>query len=129
MTVYLLDTSIIIDVLNAKLGRVDLLRELLQEGHLLACCAVTVTEVYAGMRSHEKSATDKLLSSLEYYGVTREIAAQAGLIKRDFAYKGVTLSVSDVTIAAVALTHGLTLITDNIKHYPMPELRLYPQPR
>jgi predicted nucleic acid-binding protein len=39
------------------------------------------------------------------------------------------LATTDVTIAAVALYHHLTLITDNLKHYPMKELNLYPLPR
>ena len=42
--------------------------------------------------------------------------------------KGHTLSLPDVTIAAVALTHGLTLLTDNRKDFPMPELALYALP-
>jgi hypothetical protein len=33
MGVYLLDTSIIIDTLNSKHGRKELLEELLQQGH------------------------------------------------------------------------------------------------
>ena len=92
---------------------------------MLACCAVNITEVYPGMRPHEKSPTEKLLSSLIYYDVTREIATRAGLLKRTFAGKGITLSVSDVIIAAVALACDATLITDNPKHYPMKELRMY----
>jgi predicted nucleic acid-binding protein len=39
--------------------------------------------------------------------------------------KGHTLSLPDVTIAGVALTHGLTLLTDKRKDFPMPELALY----
>ena len=42
--------------------------------------------------------------------------------------KGHTLSYSDVTIAAVALTHGLVLVTDNQKHFPMPELPVLTPP-
>ena len=42
--------------------------------------------------------------------------------------KGHTLSLPDVTIAAVALTHGLTLLTDNRKDFPMAELALYSLP-
>ena len=33
---------------------------------------------------------------------------------------------SDATIAAVALTHKLVLLTDNRKHFPKPELQFYP---
>ena len=39
-----------------------------------------------------------------------------------------TLSYTDVTIAAVALTHGLVLVTDNQKHFPMPELPVLTPP-
>jgi hypothetical protein len=48
MAIYLLDTGVIIDVLNQReIGRL-LLGKLLSEGHLLACCLINVTETYAG---------------------------------------------------------------------------------
>ena len=54
------------------------------------------------------------------------MARLAGLLKRDLARKGTTVTVADATIAAVALVHELTLMTDNVKDFPMNELRLYP---
>jgi predicted nucleic acid-binding protein len=126
MTTYLLDTSVIIDVLNGKRERDKLLRQLLTEGCLLACCAINIAEVYAGMQPREKIPTEKLLNSLIYYDITSSVAAKAGSLKYEFAGKGVTLSISDVLIAAVALAYDLTLVTDNLKHYPMSGLRLYP---
>jgi predicted nucleic acid-binding protein len=57
------------------------------------------------------------------------IARLAGELKRDYSRKGVTLATTDVTIAAVALYHRLTLITDNLKHYPMKDLDMYPLPK
>ena len=124
MATYLVDTSVLIDVLNAKRSRDALLRRRLVDGHWLACCGINVTETFAGMRPHEQARTEELLRSLDYYEVTWDIAKLAGLLKRDWARKGVTLSVPDVTVAAVALAHNLTLITDNVKHYPMPDLSL-----
>jgi hypothetical protein len=38
------------------------------------------------------------------------------------------LSCPDVTIAAVALSDEVPLLTDNPKHFPMPELRRLPLP-
>jgi predicted nucleic acid-binding protein len=128
MTTYLLDTSVIIDVLNGKRNRDQLLKGLLSQGDMLACCAVNISEVYAGMRPKEESKTESLLQSLEYYEIIWDIARLAGLLKRDYSKKGQTLSLSDTTIAAVALEYNLTLITDNLKHYPMPQLKLYPLP-
>lgn len=102
--------------------------ELLGKGHLLACCPVNLTEVYAGLRPGEEIRTKEFLDSLEFFPVTAEIAARAGLLRRDWRQRGLTLSYTDVTIAAVALTNGLPLLTDNRKHFPIPELNLYPLP-
>ena|SRR3954449_6944763 len=129
MAVYLLDTDIIIDTLNGKRRRYHLLTDLLEDGHLLACCAINVTEVYAGMRPGEESRTEEFLESLRYYPITSPVARIAGLLKRDFSKKGVTLSATDTIIAAVALDYGLTLITANRKHYPMKDLDVYDLPK
>ena len=129
MATFLLDTSVLIDTLNGKNGRNELLQDLVAQGHLLACCPINVTEIYAGMRSHEEAQTLELLQSLQYFPLPWPIARLAGELKRDYRRKGMTLATTDVTIAAVALYHRLTLITDNLKHYPMKELDLYPLPK
>lgn len=126
MATYFLDTSIIIDALNNKRGRRGLLLDLLKQGHLLACCAINVAEVYAGLRPKEEKATEEFLRSLEYYHITWPVARLAGLLRRDHAKKGVSLSIADTTIAAVAIAHDLSLLTDNVKDFPMKDLTLYP---
>jgi len=128
MATYLLDTSVIIDALNGKRNRDQLFKELLQQGHLLACCPINVTEVYAGLRSHEDNRTRELLESLQYFPLTWPVARLAGLLKLDYGRKGITLATTAATMAAVAIHHQLTLITDNLKHYPMRELSIYPLP-
>jgi predicted nucleic acid-binding protein len=127
---YLLDTSVIIDVLNNKRNRPRLLQDLLRQGHVLACCSINVIEIYAGLRPKEETetATEEFLRSLEYLHVTWPVARLAGLLKRDHARKGVVLSVPDATIAAVAIVHELTLLTDNVKDFRMAELTLYNLP-
>jgi tRNA(fMet)-specific endonuclease VapC len=125
---YLLDTSVIIDALNDKRGRRELLLGLVKQGHLLSCCPINVTEIYAGVRPKEEESTEQFLRSLEYYHLTWPVARLAGLLKRDYARKGTTVTVADATIAAVALVHELTLLTDNVKDFPMKELTLYPLP-
>ncbi len=74
---------------------------------------MNVTEIYMGMRPGERAKTEKLLRSLEFYSVTWEVAQLAGDLFRRWRQKGQTLSYTDVTIAAVAVTHGLVLVTDN----------------
>lgn len=125
---YLLDSSVLIDALNDRNGRPQFLAQLSQQDILLACCAVNVTELYMGMRPGEEAKTEKFLRSLEFYPVTWGIAQVAGDLFRQWRQKGQTLSYTDVTIAAVALTHKLVFVTDNQKHFPMPELQLLPLP-
>ncbi len=49
-----------------------------------------------------------------------EIARRAGSLKSEFARSGKTLSLADMIVAATALEHGLTLMTDNQKDFPIP---------
>ena len=129
MATYLLDTSVIIDLLRNRRGRAGLLRELLLQGHLLACCAVNVAEIYAGVRLEEQARTEEFLGSLRYAEITREIARAAGLLRRNYARRGITLTLPDTMIAAVAISGGMPLLTDNARHFPMKEIELYPLPR
>jgi predicted nucleic acid-binding protein len=124
----LLDTSVVVDALNARAGIRRFLQDQIHAGHALACCAITIAEVYAGVRRHEAAATGEFLDALEYYETTRAVARRAGHLKAAWARKGQTLALPDVLIAAVALEHGLVLATGNRKHFPMPELKLLPLP-
>lgn len=128
MAIYLVDTSVLVDAMNGRGNRRELLADLLRHGNALACCTINVIEVYTGMRPHEETATAEFLGSLGYYEVTRLVARSAGRLRYDWARKGQTLRLADATIAAVALAHGLMLMTDNTRHFPMQELQLYPMP-
>jgi len=121
---YLLDTTVIIDCLRGTKETVDFLTQIASDGSVVGCCAINIAEVYAGMREHEGELTQKFLDSLEYYEVTRNLAELAGEYKREYGGKGITLSLSDVIIAAVAISNSLTLVTDNLRHYPMPDLNI-----
>jgi predicted nucleic acid-binding protein len=122
----LLDGTVIIDAINDRNGRSQMLEGLIEEGTLLACCPINVTEVHMGMRPNEAKKTAEFLASLEFYPVTWEIARFADALYREWRQKGLTLALPDLTIAAVAISNGLQLATDNPKDFPMSELRLYP---
>jgi predicted nucleic acid-binding protein len=124
----LVDSSVVFDHLNGRYGRTEFLDQLIQQGHVLACCPVNITEVYAGLRPGEETKTEGFINSLECLPVTPAIARQAGLLRRDWRAKGQTLSYTDVTIAAVALANGVPLLTDNRKHFPEEGLNLWPLP-
>jgi predicted nucleic acid-binding protein len=124
--IILLDTNILIDVLRSRGNRRHLLADLVEQGHTLATSTINVGEVYAGMRPPEATETDRLLRSIESYPVTHAIARHAGTLKFAYSQKGRTLTLADMIVAATALTHGCSLMTDNRKDFPLPELTLSP---
>ncbi len=124
----LLDTSVIIDALRKKRGRHEFLNLSRQAGDTHACSAVSVAEVYAGMRPKEAVATKEFLEGLECIEVTQEIARQAGSLKYAWERKGVTFDIPDAIIAATSLNFNLCLATDNLRHFPMPDLKLLDLP-
>jgi len=128
MATYLLDTSVIIDALNGKRNRSHFLINLAERGGTLACCPINIAEVYAGVRPKEENYTAALLKSLQMFPITFPVAELAGRLKRRYGLRGKTLSIADTVIAAVALHYQLTLVTDNARDFPMPELALYSPP-
>jgi tRNA(fMet)-specific endonuclease VapC len=128
MAIYLLDTSVIIDALNRKQGRWELLASLVEAGDILACSVVTLSEIFAGVRPQEIPLTERFLNALEHYDLDSQLARAAGLLKNEWTRKGRTIGVVDMMIAATALAHNLVFMTDNRKDFPMPQLALYPLP-
>jgi len=51
MAIYLLDTSVIVDAMNGRRNRRELLADLLRHGNALACCTINVIEVLHGYAS------------------------------------------------------------------------------
>jgi predicted nucleic acid-binding protein len=128
MAHYLADTSLIIDLINDQSGRREFIKQLLQAEENLHCCTINVIEVFAGMRKGEEQLTTQWFDQFSYHDVTREIAQESGILLYQWRKKGKTLSLADATIAAVAIHYGLVLLTDNGRHFPMPELLRHPLP-
>ena len=125
---FLADTSFLIDIINDRNVRREFLRELLQPGDTIGCCTVNWIEIYTGMRPGEERVTEAFLGKFRYYDVTRQIAVRAGRLRHEWRRQGQTLSLADATIAAVAIHLSLVLLTDNRRHFPMPDLSMHPLP-
>jgi len=124
----LLDTSVMIGALRHRRGWRELLRSLLEQGHELAYGEINVAELYSGMRPAEAQTKAEFIDNLEYIQIGREAARRAEELKWDGQRRGKTLSLPDTTIVAVALSHNLALATDNVKDFPMSELRFLTLP-
>lgn len=125
MADYLIDTNLLILALRRRIDAIHLLKRLQTDGEL-HISVVTRSEILAGMRADEEGRTMTLLSSLGSLPVDVAGADQAGRWIYAYARAGIQLSVPDAMIGATAMTHGLTLVTTNAKHFPMPEVSVQP---
>lgn len=119
MRYVLVDTDILSIFLRGKEEARALLVRAAEES-LLCCSAITVAEIFAGMREHERDKTVDLIDSLEVLDVTREIAEKAGAYKRNSRIQ--SLELADCIIAASAFVKQALLTTANAKHYPMSDV-------
>ena len=110
------DTDVLILHLRGNESVRAILKEAAQDS-LLCCSAITIGEIHAGMRDEEMEKTLKLLNSLAVIDVDRKIAALAGDYRRTI--KSHQLELDDCLIAATCVINRATLLTCNIKHYPM----------
>lgn len=116
MTRVVVDTDIFIDLLRTKRGDLLALFKLQEKQKVeLYLSTVTIMEIFSG-KSSQKEETD-LLALLENFivvPVTFEIAKLAGEIKRETKFSNL---VSDLIIAATALSVGASIATRNRKHF------------
>jgi len=121
MPEYLLDSGILILHLRNQPGYPELTAHLSDEANTYIS-AMSHLEIVRGMRDREHTKTINLLESFETIPVTGEIADLAGELIRSWRSRGAILGDADAVIAASALHDGLTLVTTNVRHFPMPEL-------
>ena len=112
----LLDTSVLIDVLRGSSTASDWLGSVEE---LPACSELTRAEVFRGVRSAERTRTERLLSSLRWVPVDEPISRRAGELARQYRRTHAGLSIVDFVIGATAQLLEADLATGNVRHYPM----------
>ena len=117
----ILDTDIAIDFLRKREYAQVLLNHWADEG-LLAISTLTHLEIYQGMRHGEEGDTNAFLDGLVSVVVDIPIARRAGTILGELRSKGTTIGIADAIIAATALQLETPLLTNNVEHYPFPNL-------
>ena len=121
MSDHLLDSGILIRHLRDQKGYPELVVRLSDEADVYIS-SFTRLEVVRGMQDREHKKTFGLLDSFKTIPMTGEVADLAGELIRSWRKRVVTLGDADAVIAASALHDGLTLVTTNARHFPMPEL-------
>jgi predicted nucleic acid-binding protein len=124
VTRYLLDTDVLIDYAKGRNPVVARIRVWLAQGDELGVCAVNVAEFVAGLPPADRPYWRTVLGALDFWPLPFAAAVRAGEWRRDFAQQGQTLATADTLTAAAALQADAALVTRNVRHYPMPGLRL-----
>lgn len=112
----LLDTDILIDYLRGHPSAQRLFEKLPED---IAVSTVSVAELHAGVREGaERQALSTLLGTFVLIDLNPEIAAQGGLLRRDWGRTHGS-GLIDALIAATAIATNRVLLTLNRKHFPM----------
>jgi predicted nucleic acid-binding protein len=111
----IVDTDVLIDYLRGEEGAIAFITQHADE---IKLSAISVMELYAGMRPHERSDMEAFLSLFEILPIDSEVARTAGHLKRDY-FPSHGMGLADAIIAATALQSSAELNTLNIRHYPM----------
>jgi len=121
MKPYLLDTNMCIYLIRKKPPEVlQRFRQIqIQQLHI---STISVFELYYGIEknnSHARNlkALEHFLQPLTVVDFCQEAAKQAAVIRATLQNKGLPIGAYDIQIAALALTHRMTLLTNNMREF------------
>lgn len=121
----IIDTNIFIDAENGRL-KLDNLNVLSESGDSYIA-AITVSELLAGIhlaktsniQLHRSAFVEGIISKLTVLDFTEEVARSYGLLYAHILKlkTKANTSVHDLQIAATCITHGYSLLTNNVADY------------
>jgi tRNA(fMet)-specific endonuclease VapC len=121
---YLVDTDWVIHYLNGRADIVTRIQELSSEG--IAMSVISLAELYEGVyysRDPRKSeqALHDFLRGVDLLGIDEEITRLFGRERGRLRAVGNTIGDFDLLIGVTVLHHGLTLLTNNRRHFELIE--------
>jgi predicted nucleic acid-binding protein len=123
MTRILLDSTVLIDALRGR-PAADQLRAMRRAGDEPWVCAISVEEIWRGVKPAEGPTVRRLFGGLRTAPLGVAEGERAGTWRHTFADQGVTLHQADCLIAAAAVGIDADLATGNPDDYPMLRSRL-----
>lgn len=115
----LLDTSAVILHLRGLPGMKELLLALLDSRGRLAVSAVTLVEVWQGVKAGEEDRTRRFFTGMEVIPLNAALAEEAGRLACSLRERGFTVELADAVIAATALAAGAPVLTANRRHFSL----------
>lgn len=112
----LLDSTVLIDALRGR-AAADRLRALRGVGDVPFVCAISVEEIWRGLRPAEQDAAARLIGGLRLARLGKAEGQLAGQWRRELAGRGITVHQADCLIAAAAVGVGAAVATGNPKDF------------
>lgn len=120
---YLLDTDVLIWILRNRKDIVDKVSKL-KESAPVSISVMSVAEIYKNVFPAELVTTEEFIDQHPIFTIDRKIAKIAGLYWQEYGKRFKTLGIVDCLIAATANVNDLTLVSLNIKHFPMKDIQI-----
>jgi predicted nucleic acid-binding protein len=115
---YLVDTTVWIEYFRRKKGKknleiINLIRKLEAEARIVTC-GIILAEFICGLGKSQKELMARQMVELhDYLEIPKEVYVFAAELSAKLRNKGLKTPLSDCLIAAVALSYGVTLVTDD----------------
>ena len=122
MARYLIDTDVLIDYSRDRDPGRSIVLGMLARRDDVGICAVQLAEVYSGQEWGERGDFDTFLNNLPCWEINATVGILAGDYRRTFARLGRAIGTPDAINAAVARSVGATIVTRNLKDYPMSDV-------
>ncbi len=113
----LFDSTILIAHLRGERRATDLLLDVPTDQRLAS--VVSRAEIEGGMRSGERADVATLFGFVRLLPVTDAVARRAGEHMRRYRRSHAGIDLADYLIAATAQLGAATLVTLNVRHFPM----------
>jgi|SRR3989344_3675852 len=119
---YILDTDIVIWILREDPKVVSTIGRLGESSTSVS--TITIAEVYKNAFPSEIYSIEDLFDHQIIYQISRNTAKEAGLYWNQFHKKLQGLAIADCLVASTAKEYGLTVLTLNIRHFPMTDIKV-----
>ena|SRR5947209_7825982 len=126
MTRYLLDTDSLIDFSKGVEPATSLILGWIDGSDTVAVCPITVAEFFAGLTGEQALRWEPFVAALDYWDISVNASMRAGQAWYMLTLEGRAITTTDALLAALARVRRATLVTGNVKDFPMADVSLLP---
>jgi hypothetical protein len=121
---YLLDTDVLISFSKQREPAYSWVLARTRSNDDLGICDIVVTEFFAGLPPRDRPTWEKFFSDISFWETSFETAQRASFYRYRYARQGQAIASDDALVAAVSVEVQATIVTGNVRHFPIPGVTL-----